>query len=65
MAKKYLRKKQVAERYGCCERQVDLMAKDGRLPKPIYVSKFPLWDEETLAKRERAALAKVELGIAS
>ena len=42
--KMYLRKKAVAERYGCHERTVDRMAEDGRIPSPIHKGKFPLWE---------------------
>ena len=55
--KKYLRKRAVAERYGIDERTVDRMSSDGRLPAPIYLTRFPLWDEEELdASDRRAAL---------
>jgi predicted DNA-binding transcriptional regulator AlpA len=51
--KKYLRKKAVAERYGCTDRQVDRMAAEGRIPKPFYLTRFPLWSEEELEVLER------------
>ena len=56
-SKKYLRKKAVAERYSCSDRQVDRMSEDGRLPKPIYLqgSKFPLWAEHELDENDRQA----------
>jgi predicted DNA-binding transcriptional regulator AlpA len=54
-SKKYLRKKAVAERYSVDARTVDRMALDGRLPKPIYITKFPLWDEEALDACDRNA----------
>jgi len=56
MSQKYLRKKQVALRYGCSERQVDLMSRDGRLPAPIFLGSFPMWSEDELVARERAAV---------
>jgi predicted DNA-binding transcriptional regulator AlpA len=56
-SKKYLRKRAVAERYSVDARTVDRMALDGRLPAPIYLTRFPLWDEEELdASDRRAAL---------
>ncbi len=55
--KRYLRKRAVAERYSIDERTVDRMAKDGRLPAPIYRNRFPIWDEDALdASDRRAAL---------
>lgn len=56
--KKYLRKRAVAERYGVTDRTIERMAEDGRLPPPIYRTKFPIWDEEALDKSDRAAVRK-------
>jgi predicted DNA-binding transcriptional regulator AlpA len=56
--KRYLRKRQVAERYGgVSERTVDRMADDGRIPLPIYLkgSRFPLWDDDELDAADRQA----------
>ena len=58
IAKQFYRKKMVAERYGVDERTVDRMANDGRLPKPIYRGRIPLWDESELDKSDRAATMK-------
>jgi len=57
ISKRYLRKKAVAERYSCSNRQVDRMSEDGRLPKPFYLpnSKFPLWAEHELDENDRQA----------
>lgn len=55
-SKRYLRKKAVAERYGVDDRTVDRMKEDGRIPPPFYRGKFPLWDEDELDRRDRAAL---------
>jgi hypothetical protein len=57
--RRYLRKRQVAARYGVDERTVDRMAKDGRLPPYIYLpgSKLPLQDEDELDRRDDAAAA--------
>jgi predicted DNA-binding transcriptional regulator AlpA len=54
-SKKYLRKRAVAERYSIDERTVDRMARDGRLPAPIYRTRFPIWDEDALDASDRAA----------
>lgn len=54
-AKKYLRKKAVAERYSVDERTDDRMAQDGRLPPPEYRGRFPLWDEDKLDASDRTA----------
>jgi predicted DNA-binding transcriptional regulator AlpA len=55
MGKKFLRKQSVAERYDVDERTVDRMKDDGRLPKPVYRGRLPLWDEDELTKSDRAA----------
>jgi predicted DNA-binding transcriptional regulator AlpA len=58
-SRRFLRKRQVAARYGVDERTVDRMAKDGRLPAYIYLpgSKLPLQDEDELDARDDAAAA--------
>lgn len=56
MAKKYLRKRAVAERYNIDPRSVERLVADGRLPAPEYpVGRFPLWDEELLNQTDKAA----------
>jgi hypothetical protein len=66
MSKTYLRKKQVALRYGNVnERTIPRMVADGRLPPPdLYSSRFPLWLESSLdahdRKRAHAAKPKTE-----
>jgi predicted DNA-binding transcriptional regulator AlpA len=56
MAKKYLRKRAVAERYGITPRSIERMAADGRLPEPEYpVGRLPMWDEQKLDEADRAA----------
>jgi hypothetical protein len=59
-SRRYLRKREVARRYGVDERTVDRMAKDGRLPAYIYLpgSKLPLQDEDELDARDNAAAAE-------
>ena len=59
MSNKWLRRKSVAERYEVDERTVDRMKEDGRLPKPMYRGRFPLWNEKELDARDRAAALKV------
>jgi predicted DNA-binding transcriptional regulator AlpA len=53
--KRYLRKRAVAERYSVHERTVDRMSLDGRLPPPMYFTRFPIWDEDKLDASDRAA----------
>lgn len=44
-----MRKKDVAEFFQCSCRQVELMTKSGRLPKPIYIGDAsPRWQRKTL-----------------
>jgi hypothetical protein len=53
--KRYLRKKQLRERYGRDnDRYVERAVKDGRLPKPtMFQGKTPLWDEAILDAHDR------------
>ena len=60
MSKKFLRIKQVADRYGVHSRTVPRWVKDGRIDPPIYRGKFPLFDEELLEARERRAIVSLE-----
>jgi hypothetical protein len=55
MSKKFLRKKSVAKRYDVDERTVDRMKDDGRLPKPIYRGRLPMWAEDALDASDREA----------
>ena len=58
MSKVYLRKRQVADRYGNVYlRWVERAAKDGRIPAPEYPCgpNMPMWDEAKLIANERAA----------
>ena len=57
MAKIYLRKAAVSERYGgITKRTIERMVQDGRLPAPEYpTGRIPLWDEAALEAFERAA----------
>jgi hypothetical protein len=54
--KRYLRRHDLAERYRCTDRNIDLMVRDGRLPQPtLQRGRFPLWDEAILDEHDRAA----------
>jgi hypothetical protein len=55
--RKYLRKRAVAIRYDVCERSIDRMAQDGRIPAPKYLpgSRLPLWDVTELDISDRRA----------
>jgi predicted DNA-binding transcriptional regulator AlpA len=64
--KRYLRKRQLSERYQCTTRTVDRMSQDGRLPAPdFYSGKMPMWDEAKVEAAERAAVrtSKQETGV--
>ena len=55
--KTFLRKRQVAARYGVGVRTVERMRDDGRLPEPdFYSGRFPLWSDQLLEAHERAAI---------
>ena len=56
MPKQFLRRAQVAARYGINPRTVDRWKQDGRIPQPIHKGKFPLWDEALLEEFERRAI---------
>jgi hypothetical protein len=54
--KRYLRRLDLAERYRCTDRNIDLMVRDGRLPQPtLQRGRVPLWDEAILDEHDRAA----------
>jgi len=58
MSKTYLRKRQVAQRYGnVALRSIERAVQDGRIPPPEYPcgENTPLWDLEKLEANERAA----------
>lgn len=59
-AKLYLRKAQLVERYGCDERTIDRMTRDGRLPPATYLgdSRFPLWSLDELDRNDRTKLVE-------
>jgi hypothetical protein len=59
MAKTYLRKQRVADRYATTPRSVERMVDDGRIPPPaFYNGRNPLWDEEALDANDRAATVR-------
>jgi len=44
-----MKKKDVAEFFQCSVRQVELMVKAGKLPKPVYIGdSSPRWQRKTL-----------------
>jgi hypothetical protein len=52
----YLRRNDLAKRYRCTDRNIDLMVRDGRLPQPtLQRGRCPLWDEAILDEHDRAA----------
>jgi hypothetical protein len=54
--KRYSRRHDLAERYRCTDRNIDLMVRDGRLPQPTLMrGRIPLWDETVLDEHDRAA----------
>jgi hypothetical protein len=59
--KRWLRKREVRERYGnVVDRTVERAVRDGRLPPPQFPfgNRIPLWDLEALEAHERAAAMK-------
>jgi predicted DNA-binding transcriptional regulator AlpA len=49
MNKRYLRRLDLARRYSCTDRNIDLMVRDGRLPQPtLQLGRFPLWAEDEI-----------------
>jgi predicted DNA-binding transcriptional regulator AlpA len=72
MSKK-LRKRQVAERYASTIRTIERWTADGRLPKPFYFGKTPLWDLEELEAWDRTRphrhpvklIVKIDSGVAA
>jgi hypothetical protein len=56
MAKQYLRKPSLAQRYDTTPRTIDRMVADGRLRRPdCYNGPIPLWDAERLDEDDRRA----------
>jgi hypothetical protein len=64
--KRYLRRHDLAERYRCTERNIDLMKRDGRLPQPtLRYGRTLLWDETIIDKHDRAAKRAFKLRMAA
>jgi len=58
--KTFLRKLQLAKRYGVSERTIDRMRRQRRIPPPdLYAGRFPLWWDETIEGNERAAALRI------
>jgi hypothetical protein len=58
MKQLYLRRLDLARRYGCTDRNIDLMVRDGRLPPPtLQRGRFPLWSEDVIDAADREAAA--------
>lgn len=55
--KRFLRKRQLAERYSCVPRSIERAVFDGRLPPPEYPmgTGSPMWDVAKLDANERIA----------
>jgi predicted DNA-binding transcriptional regulator AlpA len=53
MSTKFFRKAATAARYSTNPRTVERMVADGRLPKPVYRGRFPLWKESDLDESDR------------
>jgi hypothetical protein len=62
----YLRRHDLAERYRCTDRNIDLWVRAGRLPQPtLLYGRTPLWDEAILDKHDRAAKRTFKLKAAA
>jgi hypothetical protein len=57
---KFLRKSQLAARYGITPRSVDRWSHEGRLPQAKYLrgSRLPLWDLDEIEALERRAIER-------
>jgi predicted DNA-binding transcriptional regulator AlpA len=62
MHKQFLRKAQVAQKYGIDERTVDRWKLDGRLPLPRYRGRIPLWREDELDELDRKTIVTARAG---
>ena len=49
------RRRELAELWSVSDRTVDRMWRDGRLGKPKFIGKFPIWSDEQREAAERAA----------
>jgi predicted DNA-binding transcriptional regulator AlpA len=55
--KRFLRKRQLSERYQTVTRTIDRWVKTGRLPQPIYIGEVPMWDADEIEAVERQAVS--------
>ena len=62
MAIKFLRREEVAARYGVKTRTVDRWKLDGRLPRPHLRGVIPLWREDQLEELDRKATVSANSG---
>lgn len=59
--KRYLRKRAVRARYGdCCNKTLERMVLDGRVPPPEYFgdSRTPFWEESNLDAHDRMVVMR-------
>jgi hypothetical protein len=56
--RKYLRRKDAADRYGVVVRTIDRWARTGIIPAPVYVGRLPLFDNDALDAADAAASAR-------
>jgi hypothetical protein len=65
--RRFLRKRDVAERYRTTPRNVEDKVRQGVLPPPEYFGRFPIWDEALLDEcdRRRAAIVRPKKATAS
>jgi predicted DNA-binding transcriptional regulator AlpA len=57
--KRYLRRRDLAERYKVTDKTVGRMIDDGRLPQPtMHNKRIPLWDESVVERHERQMLTE-------
>lgn len=59
MSKTYLRREQMAARYGGSVRTVERYVETGKLPPPVYIngSRTPLWPVDVLEEFERVNIS--------
>jgi predicted DNA-binding transcriptional regulator AlpA len=53
---RFLRKRQLADRYQTCTRTIDRWTADGRLPKPVHIGTVPMWALDEIEAFEREAM---------
>ena len=55
-SKQFLRKPQLAARYGVTTRTIDRWSESGQLPQPIRIGAVPMWELAEIEAAERAAM---------